>query len=305
VFYTSRPCDYFKWPFILFYPSFVTTKKNAELPFSLGFKKKFKRIVLVIVIVYFTIGALLYLTQELFFFHPTPLPENYPYPFKQSFKEVNVKLPNGNLNFVKFFPPSDVPVVGAVLYFHGNMTNISRYAANTEIFTKKGFVVFMPDYPGFGKTTGTRTEQRMLSDAQLVYDSVAKEFSKNQIIVYGKSMGTGVATVIAGQNNCKLLVLETPYKSLPALAAYYTKVYPTNFMINYKLNTFKNIEAVKCPIVAFHGVKDEIIPYHLAQAISTKFKPTDVFITINEGKHNNLTSFSAYTITIDSLLKIP
>jgi pimeloyl-ACP methyl ester carboxylesterase len=159
----------------------------------------------------------------------------------------------------------------------------------------------MIDYPGFGKTTGKRTESILYDQALLMYDLASKEFAGDQIIVYGKSIGTGMASYVAANRNCKLLILETPYYSMPSLAKHYFPIYPVETMIRYSFPVYKYLKEVEAPVIFFHGTKDEIIPYR--QSIRLKREHTGItLITIKEGKHNNLAEFELYREKIDSLL---
>ncbi len=118
-------------------------------------------------------------------------------------------MQNRNLNIVQFTTNSNKK--GIVLYFHGNRQNIERYGKFAPAFTKNGYEVWMMDYPGFGKTTGKRTEQVMYDDAFLVYKTAIKETLPQNIIIYGKSLGTGIAANLALKYKCQQLILDTPY----------------------------------------------------------------------------------------------
>jgi alpha-beta hydrolase superfamily lysophospholipase len=101
----------------------------------------------------------LYYLQERFLFHPEKLSNAYVYHFKVPFEELNIPFSSTDtLNMVRFFPEDSVRR-GVVVYFHGNKENIERYAKFAGNFTKHGFEVWIEEYPGFGKSTGERTEK--------------------------------------------------------------------------------------------------------------------------------------------------
>jgi hypothetical protein len=117
-------------------------------------KKKLWRAFRILLGVYIIGGVVLYFLQDLIIFHPKKLPLNHSFNFNQPFKEINIS-PDGqrNLNIVQFLPEKKAK--GIVLYFHGNMTNIERYAKVCSLLYK-GMItkLWMVDYPGYGKTTG-------------------------------------------------------------------------------------------------------------------------------------------------------
>lgn len=266
-------------------------------------RKIFFRTVKIILLIYVLVGIGLYYFQEKILLHPVSHPEGYAYTFKVPFKEVNIPInKRENLNIVQFLP-GDSLRKGVVLYFHGNRKNIHHYAAFAPNFTKHGYEVWMPDYPGFGKTTGELTEKKLYEEALLVYKLALKKFRADSIIIYGRSFGTGIASQLATVIDCRKLILETPYYSIPALFGYYAPVYPTSYMSKFQLPVNEYLKEVTVPVTIFHGTHDEIIPYSITKKLKMSLKPGDEFITIEDGKHNNLNEFSLFHHKLDSLLR--
>ncbi len=104
------------------------------------------------------------------------------------------------------------------------------------------------------------------------------------------------------KKNCKRLILETPYYSMPDLLSHYAPIYPTSAMAHFKLPTFKYLQEVKAPVSIFHGNDDNVVPYSSGHKLTKTFKPGDEFITIDKGGHNNLNDFSLFHQKLDSLL---
>ena len=258
----------------------------------------------IIILIYSIIGISLYYQQETFLFHPEKLASNHIYHFNFPFEEVNIPFnEKDTVNMVKFFPGDSVRK-GVVLYFHGNKQNIERYARFAANFTKHGYEVWMEDYPGFGKSTGDRTEKKLYEQALQVYKMAASKYGKDSIIIYGKSFGTGIAAYVAASADCKRLILETPYYSIPALFSCYAPIYPTAAMSTYKIPTHSFLEGLKIPVSIFHGTADGVIPYRCAARLRSVLKPTDEFITIEKGNHQNLNDFSLMKQKLDSLLQL-
>jgi uncharacterized protein len=276
---------------------FITKKTMLNKKIVKGLK--------VLVIAYLVIGVVLYFTQELFLFHGEKLDKDYRFYFgDQALEEQNITRADGsNFNFVKL-KPMDSSIAGVVIYYHGNRKNITRYAPFTRMFTINGYEVWMMDYPGFGKTTGKRTESRMLEDGQFIYNLAKQRVGTDSIMLYGKSLGTGIATYIASKNSCKRVLLETPYYSLPTVYDDFTFIYPTNWMLRFHFPSYQYIPLIKAPITIFHGTEDELISYKNASKLKPLLKPIDEFVTIPNAGHNDILKYPLYTEKLDSLLSL-
>jgi uncharacterized protein len=262
-------------------------------------KKRLKRILAFALLFYVIAGLALYFLQDRFLFHPQPVQASYLYNFGVPYQEMNLPFGRENLSIVTF--QAQVPRKGLVLFYHGNRRNVEHYAKYPSVFLRNGYDIWMIDYPGFGKTTGKRTEAIIYEQALLMYDLASRKIHSDSIVIYGKSIGTGIASYVASNKNCKRLILETPYYSIDALAKHYFPFYPVTPMTRYGFPAFKYLKQVKASISFFHGTEDEIIPYRQAEKLK-KEKPSIELITIEGGKHNNLSSFQLFQWKIDSLL---
>ena len=265
-------------------------------------KKIIFRWLKVVIIVYCAIGIALYYLQEVFLFHPEKLSAAYRYHFEQPFEEINIPFnTTDTINLIKFYPKDSIRR-GVVLYFHGNKQNIERYARFVPNFTKHGYEVWMEDYPGFGKSTGRRSEKILSEQALELQKMALGKYGKDSIILYGKSFGTGIAAYVAATTNCKRLILETPYYSIPSLFSCYAPIYPTASMSSYKLPVNEFLGEVNYPVTIFHGTEDGVIPYSCAFQLKKALKSGDEFITIDKGTHQNLNEFPLMKRKLDSLL---
>ena len=256
----------------------------------------------IIVLLYCLIGITLFYLQERFLFHSEKLSNAYVYHFNVPFEEVNIPFNSTDtINMIKFLPVDSVRR-GVVLYYHGNKENIERYAKFVGSFTKHGYEVWMEDYPGFGKSTGERTEKKLFEQALQIRKMATSKYSADSIIIYGKSFGTGIAAYVASETNNKRLILETPYYSIPSLFSCYAPIYPTSQMSTYKIPTNEFLTDVKYPITIFHGTDDGVIPYRNAARLKTVLKQTDEFVTIEKGTHHTLNDFTLMQQKLDSLL---
>ena len=119
----------------------------------------------IFIIIYCLIGIVLYYLQGFFLFHPKKLDADHVFNIDKPFQEISIPVNNEDtISMIKFFPKDSIRA-GVVIYYHGNMNNIEHYAAFADNFTKHGYEVWMQDYPGFGKSTGKRTEKKLYEQA--------------------------------------------------------------------------------------------------------------------------------------------
>jgi len=275
----------------------------SSLPeMNINYKKTWKWFK-ILAIVYVLGGVALYFLQDYVLFHPVSLKKDHNYDFPEKHKDINIPLTeNSNLNIVQFFS-TDTVTKGVVLYFHGNKKNISWYAKYPPYFTKHGYEVWLIDYPGFGKSTGKLTEQTLYDWSNYMYRFARTRFGADSIIIYGKSMGTGIAAHLASIQPCKKLILETPYYDYPSVIKHYIPVYPIEWMLHYKIPTHDYIEKVIAPITIIQGTDDWLVTYNNAKRLKPFLKQGDEFVTIEGGSHNDLYKFKETIEKLDSLLK--
>lgn len=248
------------------------------------------------------IGASLYFLQEKILFLPTTLAQDYQYDFRYPYEELFFETADDvSINAIHFKVENPK---GVILYFHGNAGDLSRWGIVGEHFVSLNYDVLIMDYRGYGKSTGKLSEQGFYNDAEYCYDYLLKSYSEEDILVYGRSLGTGVATYIASKHKPKQLILETPYYSILDVAKLRFPIFPVTALLRYEFPSNEFITTVNCPILMFHGTNDKVIPYSSAQKLES-VAPQDQmsFVTIEGGGHNNLISFDMYKEGIKALLK--
>ena len=256
------------------------------------------------IVCYCLIGTTFYYLQEKLLFHPKALPADSSYHFTQPFTETNIDLDaQTRFNIVQFTVPDSLKK-GIVLYFHGNTENVNHYAEFAGNFTRNNYEVWMPDYPGFGKSTGELSENGLYEEALQVYKLARIKYKPEQIILYGRSMGTGIAAQLASVRDCRKLILETPYYSFTSITRILFWMYPVDALLHFKMRTHEYLPKVMAPVTIFHGTSDGVIPYFNASRLKGFLKPADEFITIEGGSHNNLNSYPEMQKKLDSLLRL-
>lgn len=254
-----------------------------------------------VLIVYLALGLLLYQLQDRILFRPVELASHDRFDFSLPHEDLLIPLTKeDSLHMVRFLPTSTPK--GTVLYFHGNKKHIGWYARFMPYFTKHDYEVLMIDYPGYGKSRGTLTEQKLYDWAKIAYQIARKRYGADSILIYGKSMGTGIAAQLAATRDCKALILETPYYDLPSVLVHYLPIYPIRSMLHYQLPTYEYLPKVTAPITILHGTSDWTVSYSNAKKLVPLLKSGDQLVTIEGGNHNDLFEFSQTKKTLDSLL---
>lgn len=271
-------------------------------------KKKLIRWAKVLILLYCVIGIAWYYGQEKLLFRPLAVDRKVIYTFSEPFAELNIPYDaTTNLNVIQFHAtdrPADSLAKGVVLYFHGNRDGISRYAPAAIDFTAKGYEVWMLDYPGFGKSTGVLSERKLYEYALIFYKLARSRWSPRQIVLYGKSLGTGIAAQLASVRDCRRLILETPAYSLTSVARRYLFVYPVGAMLHYHFPTNEYLPAVTAPITIFQGDEDRTVPYSNASRLKPLLKKGDEFVTVPGAGHNDLRDQTLFREKLDSVLSL-
>lgn len=251
---------------------------------------------------YLLFGTMIYFLQEKLIFLPARLSESYQYQFENPFEEIFLKAKDGaRLNAVHFKRRQPN---GVMLYFHGNAGNLSRWGeVGSELATTHNFDVLIMDYRTYGKSNGQLSEEALQDDGQLFYEYLLNDYEEDQIVLYGRSLGTGIATRLAAENNPRQLVLETPYLSLLDIGERRFPFLPVKWLLKYQFKSFEFVKDIRCPVAVFHGTEDEVIPIESGEELYDKIPAGNkYFIRIQGGRHNNLSSFEEYQENLTQFL---
>ena len=259
------------------------------------------------VIIIYTLAAIVllsvvvYLLQDKFIFKPEKLSPDFEFKYDAPFEEINFDVaPSVRINGLHFFRNE---TKGIILYFHGNSRSIKGWAKYARDFYRYDYDVVLVDYRGFGKSTGKRGEEDMLQDMQFVYKSLADKYGEENLIVYGRSLGSGFAAKLAADNHPRYLILDAPYYNFKRVVERFLPFLPLQLVLRYHLRTDRWIPKIKCHIYIIHGTKDWLIPIKHSEALQ-KISPRKItLIRIHGGGHNNLTKFDEYHNFIRDILK--
>jgi alpha-beta hydrolase superfamily lysophospholipase len=251
--------------------------------------------------VYVLVGMGLFAFQKKIIFRPEPLSDDYKFQFNVPFEELRIPI-NDKEQLSAILFKANQPK-GIVLYFHGNMKNISYYEQYVTNFTSQDYDVLMMDYRTYGKSTGKLSEDLIYADALHMYQIARKRFEPDQIIIYGRSLGTGVAAELASVRDCKALMLESPYYSVEDVAKHFIPFYPHGMMLEFKFPTYTYLPKVTAPVAIFHGTEDHTVPFSSGEKLKQFLKPGDEFIPVPGASHHNLNDYPLYHQRLDSMLK--
>jgi pimeloyl-ACP methyl ester carboxylesterase len=246
----------------------------------------------VLALVYVGLCAVFYFGQDFFFFRPERLPKWFTYKYPFPFHEVNFEMEDGGMiNALHFKVPNSR---GVVFYIKGNSRSIKGWGKFAKDFVGKGYDFFILDYRGFGKSRGRRTEQILYEDLQQVYKWLENEYTEERIVLYGRSLGSGLATRIASWNRPQMLILDCPYFSFLHHINRFGFWLPLRWLLRYQIRTDRYIKKVTCPIHILHGRRDRLIPFRQGQMLHQLDPERIRLYPIEQASHNNLPDFPEY-----------
>jgi alpha-beta hydrolase superfamily lysophospholipase len=243
--------------------------------------------------------AYLYASQERLLFRATPLPADYQFRFTEPFEEIRIPVAGAVLDAL-YFPQPDSR--GLVFFLHGNAGNLETWTTGLDFYKRVKFDLFMLDYRGYGKSTGSvRSEAELNDDVRAAWNAIAPRYGGKPIVVYGRSLGTGLAATLARDVDPALLVLVSPYESLAAAAK---RAYPLapEWLLKYPLRTDTVIGEVKSPVMLLHGRADRLIPYSDSEQLASRVRAPVELVLVDGAGHNDIHRFPGYLDAITARL---
>ncbi len=176
-----------------------------------------------------------------------------------------------------------------LLYFHGNAGNLyHRFEPATKIF-HMGYNVLLVSYRGYAKSSGKPTEQGIYNDGQAAVNYATTElgYTHKNIAILGRSLGSTVAVHIAQYQPFRCILLITPLTSGRDMAVA-MGLGMLKFLAGNSYNSLEKINNLTAPILVIHGDRDEVVPYHMGQALFETYNGAKHMVTIKNGRHNDL-----------------
>jgi uncharacterized protein len=235
--------------------------------------------------------------QEKLLFHPESLNPKFKFNLPYT-SEVYIDVADAKLHALYLRQDKSK---GIVLFLHGNAGNLETWFTHTDFWLSTGYDVLMPDYRGFGKSTGKIESEVQLNDDVLrAWNSVAHNYKDKKKVFYGRSLGTGLAAKLATQTPADLVVLVSPYTSMTAIAQEYYPWVPT-FILRYPLATDQLLPQLNTKILLLHGTNDKLISSEHSERL-VKLNPKARLVEIEGADHGDIHHFDAYTNTLKQTL---
>ena len=256
------------------------------------------RIAALCFVLYLAALAWLWFRQEKLLFAPDVLAADYRLAQAADIHEVSIDVPGAKLSALHLQLPNPK---GVVFFLHGNGGSLENWFVNPEYYRKANFDLFMFDYRGYGKSTGRiESEAQLRADVRAVWASVAPRYAGKKVVVYGRSLGTGLAAglsvdMASGQASGPapdLTVLVSPYTSMAALAADHYPWVP-HILLRYPLRTDEIVGQIRNPLLLIHGSQDPLIAPRHSDALKA-LAPQATLVIIPGAAHNDLQNFDTY-----------
>jgi uncharacterized protein len=235
-----------------------------------------------IALIYAGLCAALFLFQRSFIYFPQP----------RSLDDLSSmsKMPLNGAELILTIQPHNGP--NALIYFGGNAEDVSlRLPSFSTAFPNHA--LYLLHYRGYGGSSGKPSEAALFSDAIALFDKVLTEHQN--IMVVGRSLGSGVAVYLASQRPVSRLVLVTPYDSIQKLAAQQLPYFPVRWLLVDKFESWKYAKSVNVPTLIIAAEHDEVIPKASTESLLAHFRTGVASINVVSGtNHNTISDSSEY-----------
>ena len=222
-----------------------------------------------VILAYFVIILFVYFYQRSLLYHPSEnnyLNDKINFNYKEIFIETDK-----NIKLKSWFIKKDINKFKTILIFHGNAGNLFNRVYKLNELDKLDVNILLISWRGFSGNKGKPTEKNLYHDAEEAVKWLNNQGvgSKN-IILYGESLGTGVATELGARNAFGGIILESPFTSIANAARIYYPYLPVNIILKDKYDSIGKIKKITTPILIMHGKKDNIVPQRMGLELYEK-----------------------------------
>jgi fermentation-respiration switch protein FrsA (DUF1100 family) len=238
---------------------------------------------------YVALLALMYVTQRALMYFPetfrvAPADAGFP-----EAEEVTLKTGDGEQVIAWHVPPKEGRRVA--LYFHGNGGSLRYRIDRFRALTALGDGLVALSYRGYGGSSGKPTEAGLIEDARATYDFATARYPAERIILWGESLGSGVAVALAAERPVARLVLEAPFSAAVDIAAGAYPFVPVRWLMKDQFRSDLRVGNVKAPVLVLHGERDAVVPIASGERLFALITSPKRFLRIPGGGHENLGSF--------------
>jgi len=245
-----------------------------------------------IIIIYSSVLILLFIFQRSLMYHPE---ENNYFGDQLKIKVEKVKIKTSdNINLLGWFHKKDLKKFKTIVYFHGNAGNLENRIHKLNHFKDMDVNFLIIAWRGFSGNQGKPSEKGLYKDGNSAILWLKNLGLKdNDIVLYGESLGSGIATEIAQNNNFAGLVLETPFTSMIEAAKNFYPYIPVALLLKDKYDNQKKIKNINIPVLVMHGEADQIVPFWMGEKI---------FELANQPKYSYFTKFDDHMMEYNEKL---
>lgn len=180
-----------------------------------------------------------------------------------------------------------------IVYFHGNGGSIAGRAGRFAVLTDGGNGLVALSYRGYGGSSGRPSETGLMADAMAAYRFAIAKYSADRIVLWGESLGTGVAVALAAEHPAAKLVLEAPFTSAADIAASVYPIVPVRMLMKDQFRSDEKIGKVKAPVLVLHGARDNVVPIRFGERLYEKIVSPKRFVRFPDGGHEWLEKFGS------------
>lgn len=252
--------------------------------------RRFVRIILVVASGYLGVIVVLLLLENALLFHPTKAGSDWHTPPNSRVQDIQLTTADG-IRIHAWWCPQD-GAEGAVLYCHGNAGNLSHRApavARWQEEMNQNVLIF--DYPGYGRSAGKPSEAGCYAAADAAYDWLIQDrkFPADRIILYGGSLGGGVAVELATRRDHRALALCKTFASVPEMAQALYPWLPGRWLVRTQFDNLAKIGKCHRPVFIGHGDCDTLVPFAQGRRLFDAANEPKAFYTMPGCDHNDPT----------------
>ena len=243
-------------------------------------------IAVIALVVYVGFAAIVYLAQRSLMYFPdtvhiAPAAAGLP-----EAEEVPLKASDGVASVVWHVAPRDGKPV--ILFFHGNGGALHFRVERFRRLITDGIGLVALEYRGYGGLSGTPSEQGLIADAEAAYGYAAARYPAQQIVLWGESLGTGVAVALAAERPVGRVILEAPFTSAEAIGARHYWYLPVWLLMKDQFRSDERIGKVTAPLMIMHGMHDQVVPYAMGQRLFDLANKPKHIVRFLDGGHEDL-----------------
>jgi fermentation-respiration switch protein FrsA (DUF1100 family) len=218
-------------------------------------------------------------------------------------QEILLDTADGEKVIVWYAPPKDGKPL--VLYFHGNAGALRNRADRFHALIGDGFGLVALSYRGYGGSTGSPSEAGLIADAEAAYALALARTPARRIVLWGESLGTGVAVALAATQAVGGVVLESPFTSAADVGARVYWYLPVQLLMKDPFRSDARIGRVTAPLLIVHGARDTVVPIALGERLFALANEPKRFVRLAQGHHNDLDRYGAMDAVNKFLAEIP